>query len=239
MRCIILCSSIMWLACCGTAHADDLSDAGAGKQTAIGCGPTLTADSSQPSSAESHALGGGILFEEPVRTGFLGRALDQALDTTDRATCARKRFNSEGWDTAHALATARSHTRQDAGVTNSSLVTGDVLGRPAAEAVQNVLHRLMNSAHPAGGPHQISAGGEPTPRNDFARQTFLGEFGEGTWHGEAQWKRLRETRAGIELRASSGWAVQYLPRGESPELRPAIGSRSLLSGVVAVSKSFF
>jgi Uncharacterized protein conserved in bacteria (DUF2219) len=49
---------------------------------------------------------------------------------------------------------------------------------------------------------------------------------------------LGEAWAGVELRTPSGWAVQYLARWESPELRSGIGSRSIVWGSIEVSMSF-
>jgi hypothetical protein len=49
---------------------------------------------------------------------------------------------------------------------------------------------------------------------------------------------LGEAWAGVELRTPSGWAVQYLARWESPELRSGIGSRSIIWGSIEVSMSF-
>jgi len=48
---------------------------------------------------------------------------------------------------------------------------------------------------------------------------------------------LGEAWAGIEVRTSPGWSVQYLARWESPELRSGIGSRSFLWGSVEVARS--
>lgn len=49
---------------------------------------------------------------------------------------------------------------------------------------------------------------------------------------------LGEAWAGVELRTSSGWALQYLARWESPELKRGVGSRSIVWGSFEVSKSF-
>ena len=49
---------------------------------------------------------------------------------------------------------------------------------------------------------------------------------------------LGEAWAGLELRTSSGWAVQYLARWESPELRSGIGSRSIVWGSIEITKAF-
>jgi hypothetical protein len=49
---------------------------------------------------------------------------------------------------------------------------------------------------------------------------------------------LGEAWAGVEVRTSSGWSVQYLARWESPELRSGIGSRSFLWGSIEVTGSF-
>jgi hypothetical protein len=49
---------------------------------------------------------------------------------------------------------------------------------------------------------------------------------------------LGEAWAGVELRTSSGWALQYLARWDSPELRSGIGSRSIVWGSIQVTMSF-
>lgn len=49
---------------------------------------------------------------------------------------------------------------------------------------------------------------------------------------------LGEAWAGVEFRNSSGWAIQYLARWQSAELRTGIGSRSFLWGSVEIAKSF-
>jgi len=49
---------------------------------------------------------------------------------------------------------------------------------------------------------------------------------------------LGEAWAGVEFRSASGWAVQYLARWQSAELRSGIGSRSFLWGSVEIAKSF-
>jgi hypothetical protein len=49
---------------------------------------------------------------------------------------------------------------------------------------------------------------------------------------------LGEAWAGIEMRTSSGWAVRYLVRWESPELRSGPGSRSFMWGSIEISRSF-
>jgi hypothetical protein len=51
-------------------------------------------------------------------------------------------------------------------------------------------------------------------------------------------KTLAEVWAGVEWRTSSGWAVQYLARWESPELRWGSGSRSFTWGSIQISKTF-
>lgn len=51
-------------------------------------------------------------------------------------------------------------------------------------------------------------------------------------------KTLAEVWVGVEWRTSSGWAVQYLARWESPELRWGPGSRSFTWGSIEISKSF-
>jgi hypothetical protein len=49
---------------------------------------------------------------------------------------------------------------------------------------------------------------------------------------------LGEAWAGVQFRTASGWALQYLARWQSPELRSGIGSRSILWGSIQVSKTF-
>jgi hypothetical protein len=49
---------------------------------------------------------------------------------------------------------------------------------------------------------------------------------------------LGEAWAGVELRTASGWAVEYLGRWQSAELRSGVGSRSFLWGSVAIAKAF-
>src|SRR6185312_11990259 len=49
---------------------------------------------------------------------------------------------------------------------------------------------------------------------------------------------LGEAWAGVELRSASGWAIEYLARWQSAELRSGIGSRSFLWGSVEIAKSF-
>jgi hypothetical protein len=49
---------------------------------------------------------------------------------------------------------------------------------------------------------------------------------------------LGEAWAGVELRSASGWAIEYLARWESRELRSGTGSRSFLWGSVEIAKSF-
>ena len=49
---------------------------------------------------------------------------------------------------------------------------------------------------------------------------------------------LGDAWAGVELRSASGWAIEYLVRWESAELRSGVGSRSFLWGSVEIAKSF-
>jgi hypothetical protein len=49
---------------------------------------------------------------------------------------------------------------------------------------------------------------------------------------------LGEIWAGVEWRTASGWAVQYLARWQSAELRSGVGSRSFLWGSVEIAKAF-
>lgn len=58
-------------------------------------------------------------------------------------------------------------------------------------------------------------------------------YDEGSLH-----QLLGEAWAGVELRSSSGWALQYLARWESPELRYGLGSRSIVWGSIEISRSF-
>ena len=58
-------------------------------------------------------------------------------------------------------------------------------------------------------------------------------YGEGDLN-----KAIAEVWAGVEWRTSSGWALQYLARWESPELRRGSGSRSFTWGSIEISKSF-
>ena len=58
-------------------------------------------------------------------------------------------------------------------------------------------------------------------------------YGEGDLN-----KALAEAWAGAEWRTASGWALQYLARWESPELRDVRGSRSFTWGSIEVSKTF-
>jgi hypothetical protein len=302
--------------------------------------------------------GGGEVTLSGQRGGLVGRALDRALGFIDGATCPRTRFENGDWEVGHAFASGlliftpqdlaardvvhgdrpyaslffvsvgRRYTSPQEDVAYDSTLTVGMLGIPAAEAVQSALHHLTNSAHPEGWSHQISAGGEPTARYNFARQALLEGFGDGAWRGDAKWTAaasagtvtegsvalnarwgrlespwssfapeenmyvqetqpvppaipagapaevfafagaraklrvynaflqgqfrpsdltygegslnqfLGEAWAGIEVRTSSGWSVQYLARWESPELRSGIGSRSFLWGSVEVAKSF-
>jgi hypothetical protein len=64
------------------------------------------------------------------------------------------------------------------------------------------------------------------------RQSDL-TYGEGDAN-----RAIAEAWAGVEWRTSSGWALQYLARWESPELRGGSGSRSFTWGSIEISKSF-
>lgn len=58
-------------------------------------------------------------------------------------------------------------------------------------------------------------------------------------YGEGDLNRvLGEAWAGVQLRSASGWAIEYLARWQSAELRSGIGSRSFLWGSVEIAKSF-
>ena len=95
-------------------------------------------------------------------------------------------------------------------------------------------------ALPAGAPLEVFgfAGARATLRLYNAH--LQGQFRQSDLtYGEGDLNQvLREAWAGVELRTPSGWAVQYLARWESPELRYGIGSRSFLWGSVEVTKSF-
>lgn len=58
-------------------------------------------------------------------------------------------------------------------------------------------------------------------------------YGEGDLN-----QLLGEAWAGLELRTSSGWSVEYLARWQSPELRAGPGSRSIVWGSIEVSRAF-
>jgi hypothetical protein len=81
----------------------------------------------------------------------------------------------------------RRYTSPDADVAYDSTFTVGILGLAAAEAVQSTLHRLTDSVRPEGWSHQVSAGGEPTARYNFARQALLADFGRGNWRGDTKW----------------------------------------------------
>jgi hypothetical protein len=49
---------------------------------------------------------------------------------------------------------------------------------------------------------------------------------------------LGEASAGVESRSPSEWAVEYLARCESAELRSEVGSPSFLWGSVELAKAF-
>lgn len=58
--------------------------------------------------------------------------------------------------------------------------------------------------------------------NAFLQEQFRGSaltYGEGDLNAV-----LGEAWAGVELRSASGWAIEYLVRWESPELRSGAGS---------------
>jgi hypothetical protein len=58
-------------------------------------------------------------------------------------------------------------------------------------------------------------------------------------YGEADLNHvLGEAWAGVEWRTPSGWTLQYLARWESPELRAAVGSRSIVWGSIEISDTF-
>ncbi len=161
--------------------------------------------------------GGGEVTLSGQRGGVIGRALDRALGFIDGATCPGTRFANGDWEVGHAFASGlliftpqdlaaraivrgdrpyaslffmsvgRRYTSAEENVAYDSTFTVGALGLPWAEDVQSTLHHLTGSAHPEGWSHQISAGGEPTARYNFARQALLGDFGEGTWHGDTKW----------------------------------------------------
>jgi len=302
--------------------------------------------------------GGGELTLSGERAGPIGRLLDRALGFIDAKTCPRSRFATPGWESGHAfaaglliftpadlashdvvsgdrpyaslffLSSGRRYVSADADVAYNSSLTFGMLGLAAAESVQRALHTLTGSVQPQGWSHQVSAGGEPTLRYYTARQALLGDFGDGTLHGDSKWtvagsagtvtegslafnarwgriespwwaftpeqtmyvqethpappplgsdapseifvfagaqaklraynaflqgqfrhsdltygggdlnRALVEVWTGVEWRTSSGWALQYLARWESPELRGVPGSRSFTWGSIEVSKTF-
>ena len=96
-------------------------------------------------------------------------------------------------------------------------------------------------ALPAGAPVEVFAFAGARTKLRAYNAFLQGQFRHSDLtYGEGDLNQiLGEAWAGIELRAPSGWAVQYLARWESPELRTGIGSRSFLWGSVEVSKSFF
>jgi hypothetical protein len=284
------------------------------------------------------------------------RAFDRVLGFIDDLTCPHDRFAAPGWQTGRALSVGvliftprdlassdvvygdrpyaslfflsvgRRYVSTDSDVAYNSSFTFGIMGLHAADSLQHALHSMTGSTQPQGWSHQISAGGEPTIRYNTARQALLGEFGQGTWHGDSKWtvagslgtvtetslafsarwgriesswwaytpeqtmyvqetqpvppplaldapseifvfagaraklrvynaflqgqfrhsdltysasdvnKTLAEAWVGIEWRTSSGWALQYLARWESPELRWGAGSRSFTWGSIQISK---
>lgn len=58
-----------------------------------------------------------------------------------------------------------------------------------------------------------------------------------TYHWGDLNQLLGEAWAGVEVRTSSGWAVQYLARLESPELRSGPGSRTIFWGSIEISRT--
>ena len=161
--------------------------------------------------------GGGEVTFSGERSGALGRTLDRLLGFIDEAICPRTPVGTSDWRTAHAfavglimftpndlatrdvvygdrpyaslffLSAGRRYASPTSDVAYDSSFTVGALGLPAAESVQSVLHRLTDSTHPEGWSHQISAGGEPTARYALARQEILGQYGSGSWHGDAKW----------------------------------------------------
>ena len=90
------------------------------------------------------------------------------------------------------LSNGRRYVLTDRAVAYDSSLTVGLLGLAAAESLQRSLHRITGSVQPQGWAHQISAGGEPTARYSFARQSLLGQH-VGT--------------GGIDLDRDSTWTV--------------------------------
>lgn len=93
---------------------------------------------------------------------------------------------------------------------------------------------------PAGAPPEVftfaGVRGKLRAYNAFLQGQFRRSdltYGEGDLN-----QFLGEAWAGVELRTASGWAIRYLARWESPELRSGVGSRSFLWGSVEIAKSF-
>ncbi len=93
---------------------------------------------------------------------------------------------------------------------------------------------------PAGAPPEVFAFAGARGKLRAYNAFLQGQFRHSDLtYGEGQLNQiLGEAWAGVELRTASGWAVQYLARWESPELRSGIGSRSFLWGSIEIAKSF-
>lgn len=336
----------------GTEHGEPAEPAG------IGAGIVLDEHLLTSGKRDEDYNGGGEVTFSGERGGPIGRVLDRALAFVDKETCPQQRCTAPGWRVDHALAVGlliftpqdlaasdvvygdrpyaslfflsagRRYVAADADVAYNSSLTFGMLGLDAARSVQHALHSLTGSVQPQGWSHQISSGGEPTLRYSAARQALVGEFGQGTLHGDSKWTvagslgtvtegslaysvrwgriqsswwaftpeqtmyvqethpippplgrdappeifvfagaraklrvynaflqgqfrhsdltygwgdvnpALAEVWAGLEFRTSSGWALQYQARWESPELRSGQGSRSFTWGSIQVSKTF-
>lgn len=324
----------------------------------LGAGIVLDEHLLTDASADADYNGGGEITFSGRHTGPLGRLLDRALGLIDGETCRAAHLSGRKWRVTHAfaagllvftprdlsarnvvpgdrpyaslffLSAGRRYVSPRTDVVYDSTFTVGVLGLAAAAAVQRALHHLTGSVQPEGWSHQISAGGEPTLRYEFARQALLARYGRGWRRGDGKWtgavslgtvteasvalasrfgriespwwaftpeqsmyvqetqpvppplpahsppelfafagarvqlrvynaflqgqfrhsdltygegrlnQLLGEAWAGVELRTASGWAVQYLARWESAELRAGVGSRSFLWGSVEISKTF-
>lgn len=160
--------------------------------------------------------GGGELLLSGEHGGFVGRLLDRTLGSIDRVTCGLRSAQGD-WHFTRALSAGllvftpndlaahgivhgdrpyanllflsvgRRYTAPGADVAYDSTLTLGMLGLEAGAAMQRALHDLTNSTQPQGWSHQISAGGEPTVRYNFARQASLGTLGAGPWHADAKW----------------------------------------------------
>jgi len=74
----------------------------------------------------------------------------------------------------------------------------------------------------------------------LSRRQLQGQFRQSdlTYDSGSLDQLLGEAWTGVQWRPSSGWGIQYLARWESPEMRQAVGSRSIVWGSIDLSKSF-